>query len=62
MERGYHTGESLHSSLKEQKLSMVVELYCRQAQGNIKGKKRERETGHGQKERRGKEIEGRTES
>jgi hypothetical protein len=41
---------------------MVLELYCRQAQGNIKGKKRERETGHGQKERRGKEIEGRTES
>jgi hypothetical protein len=36
---------------------MVLELYCRKAGGKRKGKKREREIGHGQEERRGKRRE-----
>ena len=35
---------------------MVLELYCRKAGGKREGRK-ERETGHGQEERRGKERE-----
>jgi hypothetical protein len=39
----------------EQRLSMVLELYYRKAGGKREGrKKRERETGHGQEERREK--------
>ena len=54
-------GESLshHSSmvgLDEQRQSIVLELYCRKAGGKREGRK-ERETGHGQEERRGKERE-----
>ena len=40
--------------LDEQRLSMILELYCRKAGRKVKGK-RERETGHSQEERRGKE-------
>ena len=42
--------------LDEQRLSMVLELYYRKAGGKREGRKeREKETGHGQEERRGKE-------
>jgi hypothetical protein len=45
--------------LDEQRQSMVLELYCRKAGGKRKGRKREREreTNHGQEERRGKRGE-----
>jgi hypothetical protein len=54
-------GESLsHCSstagLDEQRQSLVLELYCRKARGKREGRK-ERKTGHGQEERRGKEKE-----
>jgi hypothetical protein len=42
------------AGLDEQRLSMILELYCRKAGRKVKGK-RERETGHSQEERRGKE-------
>jgi hypothetical protein len=35
--RGFHTGES-ECSLDEQKQSMVLELYCRKAEGKREGK------------------------
>ena len=45
------------AGLDEQRLSMVLELYYRKAGGKREGRKRERETGHGQEERRGKRRE-----
>ena len=49
-------GERLshHSSLAgldEQRHSMILELYCRKAGRKREGRKREREAGHGQKEK-----------
>jgi hypothetical protein len=38
-ERGSHTGKSLGSSLEEQRLSMVLELYYRKAGGKREGRK-----------------------
>ena len=40
--------------LDEQRQSMVLELYCRKVGGKRKGRKRERETSHGQEVRREK--------
>ena len=39
--------------LDEQKQAMILEIYCRKAGVKREGK-RERETGHGQEEKRGK--------
>ena len=55
-------GESLsyHSSivgLHVQRLSMVLELYCRKGGGKREGRKREREAGHDHVERRERERE-----
>ena len=44
------------AGLDVQRQSIVLELYCRKAGGKREGRK-ERETGHGQEERRGKERE-----
>jgi hypothetical protein len=57
----WSTGRPSHppsvSGLDEQRQSMVLELYYRKAGGKREGRKRERETGHGQEERRGKRRE-----
>jgi hypothetical protein len=57
MERGREVpmqARVLGLGLDEQRQSMVLELYCRKAGGKREGRKRKRETGHGQEERREK--------
>ena len=51
------SGHPSTASLDEQRQFMVLEFYCRKAEEKRKGRKRERETGHGQEQRRGKRRE-----